>query len=313
MIEQFREDIKMGLSLPQKHLPSKYFYDQTGDALFVKIMHLPEYYLTRCELEIFENQSQEIINAFNLEENFHFELIELGPGDGTKTRELLRLLAKHNYSFDYFPVDISNNALDKLQKILQEELPQVSVQARQGDYFEVLESLQDTHHQKVVLFLGSNIGNLDDKTAFEFIYKLGANLKRNDKLLLGLDLIKPKEIVLPAYDDSQGITKAFNLNLLKRINRELGGDFNLNAFYHHAEYDEKEGIAKSYLISTEVQLVRLEENIYYFEKGEKILTEVSRKYNDEIINEILHNTDFRIARKLTDSKEYFASYILQRE
>lgn len=314
MITQFKKDVDQGLSDFPKTLPSKYFYDKKGDDLFVQIMNLSEYYLTRAEHEIFKEQSEKIIQGLELDPNQYFELIELGAGDGTKTKELLKALHKGNYKFDYFPIDISQNALDGLEQKLSQELPEVSVKKKQGEYFEVLASLRETKHLKVILFLGSNMGNMTDQLATKLIYKLGANLKPDDKLVLGLDLIKSADIVLPAYSDSKGITKAFNLNLLSRINNELDGDFNTKTFLHQAKYTEEDGIAKSYLVSTINQTVTLNGSgkLYHFAEGEKIHTEISRKYNDEIISNIIKDTDFHIINKLTDSNGYFAEYILNR-
>jgi dimethylhistidine N-methyltransferase len=302
------------LSSKPKKLPSKYFYDTKGDALFIKIMHLPEYYLTRTEFEIFEMQSQQIIDALAIKKDTFFELIELGAGDGLKTKQLLSVLQEKGYLFDYYPIDISKNALNKLKKSLTDTMPNLSVKVQQGDYFEVLERFKNDMHQKVILFLGSNIGNLNDELATEFIYKLGANLKTNDTLILGVDLIKSSSIVLPAYNDKQGITSQFNLNLLTRINRELGASFNVDNFEHQAEYSEKEGIAKSFIkskINQEVTIANIGKT-YSFKKGERIHTEISRKYNDSILKNIIKNTDFRILKKLTDTKNYFADYILKR-
>lgn len=314
MIEQFKKDVNHGLSAEPKTLPSKYFYDKKGDELFVKIMHLPEYYLTRSELDIFTTQTQDIIDALQLNPNIFFELIELGAGDGLKTKKLLEALDEQQYKFDFLPIDISHNALDSLEKSIRKDLPNVSIQNKHGDYFQVLESLKNTHHPKVVLFLGSNMGNMTDATARDFIYELGKNLSANDKLFLGVDLIKPESIVLPAYNDSKGITSEFNLNLLHRINQELGANFKINLFSHLPEYSENEGIAKSFLVSNTKQIVHIKKlkKTFQFEKGEKIATEISRKYNDEIINKIIQSTDFLITEKLTDSKKYFSNYVLNR-
>ena len=155
---------------------------------------------------------------------------------------------------------------------------------------------------------------MTDELATQFIYNLGANLKNGDKLLLGVDLIKPKKIVLPAYNDSKGITAKFNLNLLERINQELGGDFNLNNFEHRPEYNEVEGIAKSFIVSTVHQKVQIKalHKTYEFAKGERIHTEISRKYDETIIRKIISKTDFNLETKIMDSKEYFADYILKR-
>lgn len=314
MPKQFRKDVELGLGSSPKTLPSKYFYDKRGDELFVEIMNLSEYYLTRSEHEIFKVKSEELIQALEITPGKHFELVELGPGDGTKTKELLKVLSKGVYQFDYLPIDISQNALDQLEKELHRDLPSVCVRKKQGDYFAMLESLRESHHPKVLFFLGSNIGNMTDQQATDFIYKLGSNLAPNDKLLLGVDLIKPAKIVLPAYNDSAGLTSAFNLNLLSRINHELGGDFDTNHFAHHPEYTAETGIAKSYLVSTVEQTVTLNgsSNRFHFAQGEKILTEISRKYDDEIVSNIIRNTDFQIITKLTDRKGYFADYILER-
>ena len=314
MKEQFNIDVDQGLSSSPKTLPSKYFYDEKGDELFVQIMNMPEYYVTRAEYEIFNEQNNQLITALDLNPNNYFELIELGPGDGTKTKELLKTLNKRNFDFDYFPIDISQNALNQLERSLRKELPDVSVKTKHGDYFDMLESLKDTKPLKIVLFLGSNIGNMTDAEAAEFIYKLGANLKFGDKLLLGVDLIKSATIVGPAYDDAEGITKMFNLNLLDRINNELDGNFKIENFIHKPEYSEEDGVARSFIESIKDQTVKINGNVhtYTFEKGEKIQTEISRKYNDEIIKTIIKDTDFQISGKLTDSKNYFCDYILRR-
>ncbi|QWX85267.1 L-histidine N(alpha)-methyltransferase [Cellulophaga sp. HaHaR_3_176] len=312
---EFLEHVDKGLNCIPKFLSSRYFYDEIGDQLFVKIMNLPEYYLTRAEHEILKNQTSEIIKALQINKDTYFELIELGAGDGTKTKELLKPLVEQGYKFSYLPIDISGHALKNLKNSLKEEIPNLSVTTKQGDYFGVLDSIKDSKHPKIVLFLGSNLGNLEDKQAYDFLYKLGSSLKTNDKIFLGLDLVKSKDIVLPAYNDKQGITAQFNLNLLHRINKEFDADFDLNYFEHQPEYTEVEGIAKSYLVSTKNQIVDIKalDKKITFEKDEKIHTEISRKYNDNIINSILENTDLSIQEKLTDSQNYFSDYILKRD
>ncbi len=314
MNDQFKKDVETGLSQFPKSIPSKYFYDETGDALFVEIMNMPEYYPTRAEFEIFQQQHQQIIEAMEVNTDTMFDLIELGAGDGTKTKELLKALLQGGFDFDYVPIDISQSALDSLDSNLKTEFPNLKVRKKQGDYFGVLETLKENHHPKVILFLGSNIGNLSDEQSAAFIYQIGANLKAGDKLILGVDLIKSEDLVIPAYDDPHGITKAFNLNLLSRINSELGGDFDLSTFHHAPEYTIEEGIAKSFLVSRIAQEVPINKigRSFRFEKGEKLQTEISRKYNDDILHKILDKTDFKITTKLTDSQNYFADYILNR-
>lgn len=314
MKSQFERDVDIGLSQPQKSLSSKYFYDKQGDELFMQIMAMPEYYLTRAELEIFTQQTEQIITALGVLKERPFELIELGAGDGTKTKELLSELVKQNFQFDYLPIDISSNVLEHLKITLKNELPSLSVIPQHGDYLQILSKLKESNTQKVILFLGSNIGNLSDHHAAEFIYELGANLHVGDKLLIGVDRVKSASIVLPAYDDKAGITREFNLNLLHRINNELGGDFDVDSFQHVAEYTEEEGVARSFLRSKIKQDVTIS-NIgksYQFRENETIHTEVSRKYTTEIIQEIIQGTDFTIIDVLTDSQNYFSDFILER-
>ena len=314
MTKQFKNDVNIGLSSSPKFLSSKYFYDKIGDELFVEIMNIPEYYLTRAEFEIFNKKTSDLIDSFEIDENEKFQLLELGAGDGTKTKELLKVLVSQGYDFEYVPIDISQNTLDKLESSLEKEIPTLSVTQKQGDYFEVLSSFKEVKTRKIVLFLGSNIGNLTDELSSKFLYELGVNLNENDRLLLGVDLIKPVDIVLPAYNDKQGITAKFNLNLLTRINSELSANFNLSNFKHQPEYTIEEGIAKSFIVSTEKQTVEIKsiKKTFSFDKEERIHTEISRKYNDSIINKIIENTDFTIENKILDSKEYFADYILKK-
>ncbi len=315
MIEQFAKDVDEGLSHPEKKLSSKYFYNKRGDELFIKIMNMPEYYLSRAEMEIFSEKSNHIIDSLNIKPSTHFELIELGAGDGTKTRQLLSALNQQNFTYDYIPIDISANVLEHLQQDVNTYLPDTSIKPKHGDYFEILHSLKNSHHPKVVLFLGSNIGNMTDTIAQSFLQQLGENLSSDDKVILGVDLIKPASVIAPAYNDNKGITSDFNINLLNRINNELEGSFNLENFEHAPEYDEKDGIAKSYLKSKCHQKVEIKATgkIYKFSEGEKIHTEISRKYNDKILNQILHNTHLTIKTQFMDNRQYFSDVILVKE
>jgi L-histidine N-alpha-methyltransferase len=313
MPENFKNDVLEGLSLkPQKKLSSKYFYDAAGDELFVKIMAMPEYYLTRAEMDIFQNKTDELIAALRLNKSDMYDVIELGAGDGTKTIHLLKEMLAQNFEFEYYPVDISQNALTGLTEMLSVQLPGLIVKPMNSDYFDSLKQLKQDGRIKIIFFLGSNIGNLPDELATEFIYQLGSNLFSGDRIILGVDLIKPKEIVLPAYADAKGITAEFNINLLRRINRELSANFNIDEFEHYPVYEEEEGIAKSYIRSKIEQTVTINGNEFQFAKGELIHTEVSRKYNDAIIKNILSKTDITWEEKIMDSNNLFADYILIR-
>lgn len=310
--DTFLKDLQLGLNQNPKRISSHYFYDKAGDELFQQIMEMPEYYLTNSELEVFRDQSEAIIKSFDIDKTEDFELIELGAGDGKKTQFLLKTLLTENYQFKYIPVDISSNSLSVIEERMNNLFPNLDIAPQQGDYFEVLDELFRSEKPKVILFIGSNLGNMDDETASTFLKNIAKNLKQNEKLLLGVDLIKPREIVLPAYNDEAGITRDFNLNLLKRINAESGADFDLESFEHAPEYIEEEGIAKSFLKSTKNQIVYIKDlnQFYTFEKDEKIHTEISRKYNDEILKNLLSSSQLAITDKFLDSKSYFADYIL---
>lgn len=308
--DQFAQEVKDGLTSEPKTLSSKWFYDERGDDLFVQIMQLPEYYLTRCEKEIFSERT-EALKAALTDGMDAFDLVELGAGDGTKTMHLLKALDPA--TFTYRPIDISSNALKLLVERVGKELPAVQVSSMQGEYFQVLERLPNDR-PKVILFMGSNIGNLLDDRANSFLKQLSAAMNLGDRLLLGLDLKKSKDIILPAYNDSQGVTAAFNLNVLRRINRELGGDFDLDAFQHQPEYNEEEGVARSFILSTqeqEVHLAALDLRVT-FDEGECIFTEVSRKYDDDSIARITDHTDLELQEKVYDSKGYFCDAIFEK-
>jgi len=314
MNDEFAQDVLTGLSSNPKYISSKYFYDKVGSDLFVQIMHSDEYYVTDAELDIFQNKTSEIIDGLALDKDQEYEIIELGAGDGSKTIHLLSALLERKYSIEYIPIDISIDALKGLEKSLSTQLPDLSIKAQHGEYFSVLNQLKNNKLPKIILFLGSNLGNLTDEQSTEFIYALGCELQTNNKILLGLDMIKSREIVLPAYNDAKGITAEFNYNLLRRMNRELDADFVIDQFIHAPDYIESEGIAKSFLkslVDQKVTIGRLNK-IFYFNKGELLQTEMSRKYNNEVIGNILNKTDFKITDKIVDSKNLYANYIIEK-
>ena len=313
MNKDFEQDVIEGLTSTPKFLSSKYFYDEKGSQLFVDIMELPEYYLTRSEYEIFKTQSESIIEAFSFSKETTFNIVELGAGDGTKTKLLLGELIEEGYDFTYVPIDISKHALEDLTSSLKVEIPKLKVNPQAGDYFKILKDLNKDKAPKVILFLGSNIGNQNDEMAKDFLTALAEVMSPGDDILLGVDLIKSKQIVLPAYDDPQNVTRDFNLNLLIRMNRELGADFNINNFGHKATYEEDEGIARSYLFSKLDQTVEIKglNAKINFTEGEQIHTEISRKYNDQIINDLIEESPLKVRKKFLDSKEYFADYLIE--
>ncbi len=306
----FARDVVAGLSKKQKTLSSRYFYDATGSKLFQQIMALPEYYLTRCEFDVLTEQKQAISARFGSDGFFH--LIDLGAGDALKTKILLRELYQQQQEFDYVPVDISGDAMLHLTHALQAELPKVKVQAVVGEYFRALEWLQEhKHERKVVLFLGSNIGNFNKDESLAFLKVIRSYLKAGDKLLMGLDLRKDPDTILQAYNDPTGVTAAFNLNLLERINRELGGNFVLENFRHFATYNPLEGVMRSFLISKVKQQVHLAaaDQTFTFDAWEAIHTENSHKYTLEQAQEMGKACGFRTETVFQDQQGCFADVL----
>ncbi|WP_292009119.1 L-histidine N(alpha)-methyltransferase [Chryseobacterium sp.] len=304
-IDNFRSDVLEGLQSYPKKLSSKYFYDRVGDRLFQKIMHMPDYYLTRCELDIFKNKTAELAQLI-IPENEPFDLIELGAGDALKSTYLLKYLVKYKHEFTYMPIDISGNILSVLKEKLNNQLPDLSVTTLEGDYFEMLRkaaSLSD--RKKVILFLGSNIGNMSIEEAQLFCSHLNRNLNSGDRLLIGFDLKKNPHTILNAYNDEEGITAAFNLNLLDLINRDLNGSFNLKQFQHYQTYDPITGACRSFLISLQKQDVIIGNTTITFEENEWIDMEISQKFSPEEIRELSRKSDFKMIGEIRDSKNWF--------
>ncbi|UXX77960.1 L-histidine N(alpha)-methyltransferase [Reichenbachiella carrageenanivorans] len=307
--KQFLTDVHKGLSDEPKHLSSKYFYDKKGDELFQQIMHMEEYYLTNAELDIFQTHKCEIAQLFAPNKE-PFNLIEFGAGDGMKTKVLLKELLDHEIPFDYVPIDISQNALDQLNQSLTKEMPALSFKGIQGDYFEVLNLLKEGNNKRnVVLFLGSNIGNFTNEEALSFTSEISDKLNTGDLLLIGVDLKKEPRKILLAYNDPAGITASFNYNLLHRINRELGANFDVAQFEHHATYDPVTGECKSALLSKIEQDVTIEKNTFHFAKWEPIHTEISRKYALKQLHQLAKKSGFIIKKDLFDTHRYFVDSI----
>ncbi|MDX1362750.1 MAG: L-histidine N(alpha)-methyltransferase [Arenibacter latericius] len=309
---QFAQDVYEGLSASPKHLASKYIYDHKGDLLFEQIMNLPEYYLTDCELAILKNNREEITNLF-LKNTTSLNLVELGAGNGKKTKIILEELQKQSSNFCYVPIDISNNALLKLKNTLSIEFPNLNVSPKQGTYFNMLKTIESSESTKnVILFLGSNIGNLSHSQAITFLSQLAAGMHSNDMIFIGCDQKKDPQTILNAYNDPKGVTEAFNKNLLHRINRELDANFILDNFLHWESYNPQSGTAKSFLVSKidqKVQIAALDLEVK-FKAWETIHTEISQKYDDELISELAKAAGLQITAQFSDDKKYFKNYIL---
>ncbi|KAA3437998.1 L-histidine N(alpha)-methyltransferase [Rufibacter hautae] len=306
------QDVMQGLSQSPKKLSSRFFYDAKGSQLFQQIMQLPEYYLTKLEHQILEKQRKEIL--FAMDTHTPFQLVDLGAGDAYKTKLLLAELVASKADFSYVPLDISDDQLNLLLEDLHHRLPKLPVQALAAEYFQGLEWLnQNQRQRKVVLFLGSNIGNFDLEEARNFLCTLRQSLNPEDAFLLGLDLRKDPEKMRRAYADAAGVTSAFNLNLLHRINKELQADFDLDQFQHFAEYDPLEGTMRSFLISKINQKVHIEAigQTFSFEAWEAIHTENSYKFSLRQVEEMAGACGFRVQDVFTDPSHGFADVLLR--
>lgn len=310
-IDGFRSDVLEGLQGNPKKLSSKYFYNKKGDHLFQKIMAMPEYYLTKSELDIFKNKTADLANLIT-HDNEAFDLIELGAGDAMKSTFLLKYLVEKGTDFSYMPIDISGNILSILNEKLSHEIPTLKIVPLEGEYFEMLQKAASlSSRRKVILFLGSNIGNMSLEEAENFCKDLNQNLASDDVVLIGFDLKKNPHIILNAYNDKDGITAAFNLNLLTRINTELDADFNLKQFQHYQTYDPVSGACKSYLVSLKDQNVTIGNDLISFKENELIDMEISQKFSPEKIQELSEKSGFKMIGEIKDSKKWFVDTVWQ--
>lgn len=276
-------------------------------------MTLPEYYLTNCETEIFTEQADAIIDGF-LAEGTSIDIVELGAGDGSKTAILLKGLLARDAAVRYSPIDISEEAIDELVRNFRNAFPHLVIEPHIGDYFAILDSLRKaSDRRKIILFLGSNIGNFREDAAKEFFGSLRAVMNANDLLFIGFDLQKDPRVIHQAYDDAAGVTARFNLNLLERINRELGGNFVKENFLHYANYRPIEGSARSYLISREKQTVAVAGQQFEFERWEPIYMEISQKYTIPMIDDFAHGADFRVVNDFFDGRGYYCDSLWRTE
>lgn len=306
----FRCDVIKGLSAGEKYLEAKYFYDAAGDELFRQIMQSPEYYPTRAERTILSQQSNRILDVCS---RMHHDLdvVELGAGDASKSVYLLQAAIEQGLSNHYYPIDISPHVIRYLQLQLPGQLPGLHVHGRAGEYFDMLEHLpREGHKARLVLFLGGTIGNMPPEDATRFCRDLHTYLQEGDLVLTGFDLKKDPAMILAAYNDAAGITREFNLNLLRRINRELGGNFRTDQFSHYPVYDPGTGACKSYLISSQQQVVSLDDgHVFHFEKHEAVFMEVSQKYTLPGIEQMALQAGFEPLACFPDPDMLFADVL----
>lgn len=309
--DDFAADVRKGLTASPKWLPPRWFYDEVGSALFDAITFLPEYYVTRAETEVLTSFRNEIVASFGP----HVRLVELGSGMARKTRILLDALTAQQSAVEYVPVDVDAAVIERSGRDLLSEYPQLRVTGLVSDFSRPsvpLAALPRHRARTVVLFLGSTIGNLDPGASVSMLRDLRSALAAGDALLLGADLRKDRAILEPAYDDALGVTASFNLNLLLRMNRELGAHFDLAAFGHRAFYDETAGRIEMHLDSRRAQTVRIDalELDVAFAEGESIHTENSYKYDDATLQSLARESGFTIEQTWTDPGRRFADVLM---
>ena len=296
-------DVIAGLSSNPRTLPCKYFYDARGAALFQDICELPEYYITRTEIDILAQNRTDI--AAQLGPNI--ELIGLGTGAGTKTRILIEALDNPAV---YVPVDISEKQLRQSTALFRKIFPKLEILPVCADYLQpvVLPSPTKKPARNVVYFPGSTIGNFEPDEALQFLRRVANVSRDNGGLLIGVDLKKRRDVLEAAYNDRAGVTAQFNLNLLERVNRELGANFDLECWRHRAIYNSKAGRIEMHLISDLDQFVHIEQHKFHFRRGEKIITEFSYKYSPDEFAALAGKAGFNFIRMWTDAADLFGLF-----
>jgi dimethylhistidine N-methyltransferase len=302
--------VDRGLGAAQKHIPCRYFYDYTGSQIFERICRLQEYYLTRTETEILQANSGEICSSLPGD----VLLVELGSGSCLKTQVIIAELLKHQAHIAYSPIDISKQMLEESSNTLLERFDSLEVVPVVAEYTDGLRLLRTRPEQaKLILWLGSSIGNFRRREAIRFLKNIVLTLSPQDYFLIGFDLQKDRRKLEEAYNDSRGVTAEFNLNLLARINRELGGRFDLGRFEHSAVYNEEKSRIEMYLISTQEQEVYIADldRSYHFHENERIHTENSYKYSLDTIRGMADQAGMEICRQWFDSRRYFNLTLLR--
>ena len=300
----FAEELSYSIKQKQKSINPKFFYDQKGSELFEKICTLPEYYLTRTEINILKQIDEKLESYLD----GSFRLVELGSGSAQKTRILIDILTRSQKHVEYFPIDISQ-ILKSSSTILQSDYKKLHITGIIDSYENGLEFVKNYDNLKnLIVFLGSSFGNFDPENGIRFLRKINSSMKKGDLFLIGLDLVKDKKILHQAYDDSQGITAQFNLNILSRINSELGGNFDTRKFAHHAVYNENQNKIEIYLRSLVKQTVKIPNANLMLEidEDELIHTENSYKYTISQIKQMFTSTGYQIEEIWSDDKRYYS-------
>ncbi|HLN20705.1 MAG TPA: L-histidine N(alpha)-methyltransferase [Bacteroidales bacterium] len=306
MMPDIAADTLKGLTASPKHLFPKYFYDKRGSEIFGEITRMPGYYLTKAEKEIFDVYGKVIASKIN--SHMPLKLIELGSGDGLKTKILIGHLSAMNADLCFMPVDISKNANDEILESVKKEFPGVTIRPVTTDYFRIAGRIEPVRGTKqAILFLGSNIGNIEKREMNQFFGNISDIMMPGDNLLIGFDMKKSPSVIMKAYNDAHGITTRFNLNLLERLNREAGMNFVISMFEHHTSYDPVSGEVRSYIVSTMEHTVfsSVLGTSFQFREWEPVFMEMSKKFDFDEIYSLASSYGFSIIENFSDKREYF--------
>jgi dimethylhistidine N-methyltransferase len=300
----FRDLVRNGLTSNSKNLCSSCFYDQKGSAIFEKICKLPEYYLTRTEIGILRKFSDEIISEIHK----NSVIVELGNGSSEKIRLLLDSLFRRQEKVSYIPIDISYRHMKKSVSVLRELYPNLTITPIGGRYEDSFSVLQESFLPKAIFWFGSSIGNMNNNEAVSFLRQIAQKMRTGDCLIIGMDMVKDWDIMRKAYDDSQGVTAEFNMNILRRINCELNADFDISKFKHKPVCNKECSRMESFIVSTEDQNVSINDLglEVHFNKNERVHVEVSCKYSSESITDMADQIGLQHEKQWTDDKKWFS-------
>ena len=302
-----KESIISLLKNKKKSLPTQYLYDDLGSKLFEEICETEEYYLTRTEKQILELNASDIIN-----EILPSEIFEFGSGSSKKTKSLITKILKKNNKLTYFSFDISVKALRMSYNELNRISKSLDVQLIKGDFYNDIKRIRKSKKNRLYLFLGSTLGNFNNKIAINFLNNIANLMNKEDSFLLGVDKVKDEKILNLAYNDSKGITRKFNKNILNVINKEYNLNFNEKNFLHNAKFNSEKSQIEMYLESTVDHSIKLPNNENLnIGKGEKILTEISRKFSERTLKDLFNKANLEIKKCYTDTKKYFSLYLLK--
>ena len=307
----FAQELSHSIRQKQKSINPKFFYNEKGSELFEKICVLPEYYLTRTEISLLKQIDGKLQSYLDGD----FRLVELGSGSAQKTRLLIDMLTRLQKHVEYFPIDISK-ILKNSSTVLQSDYKKLHITGIIDNYENGLEFVKNYDDMKnLIVFLGSSLGNFDPESGIIFLQKINSSMKKGDLFLVGLDLVKDKNVLHHAYNDSQGITAQFNLNILSRINSELGGNFDTSKFVHYAVYNENQNKIEMYLRSLVKQTVKIPnaDLMLEIDEDELIHTENSHKYTISQIEQMFAITGYEIQAMWNDDNRYYSLILLSKK